>query len=114
MMPMLEAVDAAELARALAPLAPRFAEIRVFGSRATGRARRTSDLDLVVYGAEPETIDAVVDALDESLLPMTADVVRYEDITSDLLREHIARFSVPLPLSPGCNTLMRKGGACTA
>lgn len=93
----LDAVDLAEVVRALAPLRNGFHQVRVFGSRATGRSRRTSDLDLVVYGADPRTMRLIAEALDDSLLPMTADVVAYETITSDLLREHIDRVAIPLP-----------------
>jgi predicted nucleotidyltransferase len=95
---VIEPVDAVELRRALAPFRSRLREVRVFGSRATGRARRTSDLDLVVYGADPDTLDALTKALEASLLPMTVDVLAYETITSDLLRRHIDRVAKPLEL----------------
>lgn len=101
MTPIIEPVDLAELQRALTPLHDCFAGIKVFGSRATGRSRRTSDIDLVVYGAEPRGVRLIADALEESLLPMTVDVVAYETITSDLLRQHIDRFAKPLPLGEG-------------
>jgi predicted nucleotidyltransferase len=93
---VLEPVDAVELRRALLPFRSRVREIKVFGSRATGRARRTSDLDLVVYGADPDILDALTEALEESLLPMTVDIVAYEAITSDLLRQHVDRAAKPL------------------
>lgn len=97
----LEPVDLAELNHVLLPLRDRFDEVKVFGSRATGRSRRSSDLDLVVYGADRGTMSSIVDALEESLLPMTADVVAYETITSELLRSHIDRFAKPLPRQDG-------------
>lgn len=93
---LIEPADAAELRQALAPFRSRFHDIRVFGSRATGRAKRTSDIDLVVYGAEKDTISALTEALDESLLPMTADILAYETITSDVLRDHIDRWARPI------------------
>lgn len=96
----IEPVDLAELQLALRPLRGEFTDIRVFGSRATGRFRRSSDIDLVVYGASPATLSAIAERLDDSLLPMTADVVGYETITSDILREHIDRVALPLPRDP--------------
>lgn len=93
----LEPTDLAELIGALAPMRSAFDTIKVFGSRATGRSQRTSDLDLVVYGADRRTMRAIVEALEDSLLPMTADVVSYETIRSQLLREHIDRVAIPLP-----------------
>ena len=103
----IEPVDLAELRRVLAPLRSGFAEVRVFGSRATGRSRRTSDIDLVVYGADRATISSIVEALEDSVLPMTADVVPYETITSDLLRAHIDRVALPLPLGPALDAPSR-------
>lgn len=99
--PLLDAVDLAELRRVLTPLSDGFVDIRVFGSRATGRSRSTSDLDLVIYGADSRTICLIVDALEDSFLPMTVDLVAYETITSDLLRQHIDRVAKPLPLGEG-------------
>jgi len=97
---MLTAVDLAEVQCALLPLRSRFRDVKVFGSRATGRARRGSDLDLVVYGADRRTLRLIAEALEESFLPMTADVLAYEAITSDLLRNHIDQIAVRLPLEP--------------
>lgn len=97
--PAIEPVDLAELQRVLTPLRRGFRELKVFGSRATGRWLPTSDLDLVLYGADRRTVRAVVEALEDSFLPMTADVVAYETITSDVLRDHIDRCAVPLPLA---------------
>lgn len=54
------------------------AEFRVFGSRATGRARPYSDLDLLVI--KPERLSwqqrvALRDAFEASVLPFGVDVV---------------------------------------
>ena len=53
-------------------------EVRVFGSRATGRARPYSDLDLVVVGQGPIDIGILGRMLldfEDSDLPFTVDVV---------------------------------------
>ena len=58
-------------------------DVFVFGSRARGDYKKYSDLDLLLI-AEPEitpsTTQAMIDAFDESDLPVKVDVVRYEDI----------------------------------
>lgn len=55
-------------------------EIRVMGSRVTGRAKRFSDLDLVVMGEEPlalRTLAELRDAFDDSDLPFSVDIVEW-------------------------------------
>ncbi len=69
----------------------------VFGSRATGRARRHSDLDLAVSGT-PLTLreEAILDnAFEESDLPITVDIINLEQATG-LFRERIASELLPL------------------
>jgi predicted nucleotidyltransferase len=60
------------------------AQAWVFGSRATGRYRPTSDLDLLFM--KPDTIDwcaraRLHDAFDASELPFRVDVVTWADLT---------------------------------
>ncbi|MHB8370664.1 MAG: restriction endonuclease subunit S [Leptospirales bacterium] len=53
-------------------------EVWAFGSRVTGKATETSDLDLVIIGETPlafETLAALRDAFSESRLPYKVDVV---------------------------------------
>ena len=55
-------------------------EIRVMGSRVTGRAKPFSDLDLVVMGDEPlnlRTRGQLREAFDDSDLPFTVDIVEW-------------------------------------
>lgn len=71
--------------------------VYVFGSRATGRARRYSDLDLAVSGT-PLTLreEAILDnAFDESSLPITVDIINLEHATG-LFRERINSELLPL------------------
>lgn len=81
----------------LAPLAPRLARAALFGSRATGRWRPNSDIDLVLFG---DVTDADVDRpwtlFDESALDVSVDVVRYGSHLHPPLREHIDRCAVTL------------------
>lgn len=87
----------AELWRVLDQHRGQFSSVRVFGSRATGRARRASDIDLVLTGVTASVLGRIEDDLEESLLPMTVDVLAYEDISSDVLRDHIDRAALVLP-----------------
>lgn len=57
--------------------------VYAFGSRAFGQARRYSDLDLAVAGEKPlraaHRCD-LIDAFDESMLPIEVDVVDLNDV----------------------------------
>ena len=72
--------------------------VYVFGSRATGRARRASDLDLVVGGPDLSIREhALLDeAFEESDLPMCVDVVPLAQ-AKGIFRKRIEREWVPLP-----------------
>jgi predicted nucleotidyltransferase len=70
----------------------------VFGSRATGRARRRSDLDLAIGGDAPlgRRIKANLRyAFDESDLPIEVDVVDLTDATG-IFRTRIENEWIPL------------------
>jgi predicted nucleotidyltransferase len=52
-------------------------QVRVFGSRITGKAKKFSDLDLVVMGENPLTlslVSALAEDFTESDLPFKVDV----------------------------------------
>jgi predicted nucleotidyltransferase len=70
-------------------------EVRIFGSRATGRAKPCSDLDLVVMGEEKISDLSLADvahAFEESDLPFRVDVIHWADAPASL-REAIVRSS---------------------
>ena len=79
-------------------------EVRVFGSRATGTARRASDLDLAISApaaSHREWAD-LCDALENAPLIYELDLVRAEQTTNERLQEKIAREGVtvfPIPAS---------------
>jgi type I restriction enzyme S subunit len=57
-----------------------------FGSRANGKARLYSDLDIVIYGARPLSLDKLAllrEAFDESDLPYKVDIVDYLTISKE-------------------------------
>ena len=67
----------------LAELLPRSAEVWVFGSRATGRARRYSDLDLAIDAGRPLTLDEIAglaEAFSDSDLPYKVDLADWRNI----------------------------------
>lgn len=75
---------------------PCVGSVHLFGSRATGHARRTSDIDLAI-SAPGATIDewlALTDALDEAPIIYEFDVVRTERAHNPWLLERIAREGV--------------------
>jgi len=70
----------------------------VFGSRATGRARRYSDLDLVIDAGRRLTVDEsarLAEAFSDSDLPYRVDVVDWHAI-DNRFRQVIAGERVPL------------------
>ena len=70
---------------------PRGARVWVFGSRAGGRARRYSDLDLAIDAGRRLTLDKVAilgEAFGESDLPFKVDLVDWHGI-SNRFRERI-------------------------
>ena len=73
-------------------------EVRLFGSRATGHARRASDIDLAI-SAPDATADqwlALTEALEEAPIIYEVDVVRTERAHNPRLIEKIAREGLPI------------------
>ncbi len=73
-------------------------EVRLFGSRATGHARRTSDIDLAI-SAHDATTDQwleLVDALDEAPIIYEFDLVRIDRAQDPRLVEKVAREGVSI------------------
>src|SRR5438477_13074259 len=62
---------------------PATAKIWVFGSRASGRARRYSDLDLAIDAGRPLTLDEIAglaEAFSDSDLPYKVDLADWRNI----------------------------------
>ncbi len=85
------------LRRIFACFAGRIERVDLFGSRATGKFRPNSDIDLAIHG------DLTVDELarlrgmfEESSLPVSVDAVLYGTIAHPPLKEHIDRVAMPL------------------
>ena len=85
------------LREVLAPFAASIEKIGLFGSRATGKARPNSDIDLVLYGLrDQKTLDRIHTLFTESLLPVTVDVQAYDLIQYQPLKQHIDDHMQPL------------------
>lgn len=66
--------------------------VALFGSRATGRARPNSDIDLVLYGpVAGATVDQLHRRFEDSLLPVSVDLLVYDRIEHAPLKAHIDR-----------------------
>jgi uncharacterized protein len=64
--------------------------VALFGSRATGRARPNSDIDL--YGPVAEaTVDQLHRRFEDSFLPVSVDLLVYDRIDDAPLKAHIDR-----------------------
>jgi len=65
------------------------AEVRVFGSRVTGNARRFSDIDIALVEPEridPRRIEELKDALSESDIPYRVDVLDWNAVSESFRR----------------------------
>lgn len=97
----LDTRDRKELERVFAPIRASRAgvEFKLFGSRARGDARRTSDIDIALYSPSAiPTADmaALREALEESRVPFRVDLVDYAKADSEL-RAAIDSESIPWP-----------------
>lgn len=75
---------------------PAVQEVRVFGSRANGTARRASDLDLAISAPTASATEwaDLCDALENAPLIYDLDLVRPEQTDNERLKERIAREGV--------------------
>ena len=62
--------------------------VKLFGSRARGDYRETSDIDLAI-GCERDLRGVLREAFEQSKLPYTFDIVLYEDLAHGTLRNRI-------------------------
>ena len=70
----------------------------LFGSRALGRARLGSDLDLVAKGETltRHDVSRLWLAIEDLDLPVNTDLLLYHKITSEELKDHIDRVGIEL------------------
>jgi predicted nucleotidyltransferase len=79
-----------EIKRILYPFAGNIESVGFFGSRATGKYRPNSDIDMVIYGDLSEkNTDRIATLFGDSKLPVKVDVIAYNHITYPTLKAHI-------------------------
>ena len=72
-------------------------EAILFGSRAKGNYKPGSDIDLAVKGfVSKDVLSILLTAFEETILPYFVDVVVYDNIKNEALREHIDRVGVSI------------------
>lgn len=74
---------------------PDIEAVMIFGSRALGNYKKGSDVDIAVKGRNLS--DAMIRAIqfelnEETQIPYFFDVLHYESLTNDALRQHIDEF----------------------
>lgn len=72
---------------------PEIEQVILYGSRAMGRERPGSDIDLVILGPQftHQQLLRLLTKLDDLMLPYSFDLCRQQDITNPDLLEHIKR-----------------------
>ncbi len=80
---------------------PQVVEARLFGSRAKGNYKSGSDIDVVLFleteqsNSRTKVVNELHDHLEEALpLPYFFDIVDYDSINNDALKEHVDRVGV--------------------
>lgn len=77
---------------------PAINEVVIFGSRATGKYKKASDVDLALKGRNSKSVGIDVVAKvkylleEETLMPYFFDVVDYARVTNDELKAQIDQF----------------------
>jgi predicted nucleotidyltransferase len=81
--------------KVLSPYREKIQKVILFGSRATGKSRPSSDIDLAIEGdLTGKDLANIKISFEESSLPVEVDVVLYNKIQSELLKKHIRRVGV--------------------
>ena len=91
---VLPAEDLAVIRRVLTAT-PGLGRAVVFGSRAKGNAKPGSDIDLAVWG-QVDVTHLTAQLQDEGPLPYLFDVVPYETLRHEALKEHIDRVGIEI------------------
>lgn len=75
---------------------PNIENVILYGSRATGNFRNSSDIDLTLDGDSVEWQEflAIEREIDDLLLPWKVDLSLYHQIDNQELREHIDRVGI--------------------
>ena len=85
-----------DIIRAVLKRHPNVTEAILFGSRAKGNHKISSDVDIAIKGSGLELSPPLIsgELNDETPLPYTFDVVNYETLDNPDLKEHIQRVGI--------------------
>ena len=73
---------------------PSIAEAILFGSRAMGRQKKGSDVDIAVKGVDIHIAQISHELNSESPLPYYFDILDYNSLESKQLKDHIDRIGI--------------------
>lgn len=72
---------------------PQIKEVKIFGSRAKGNYKLSSDIDLALFGnINDKLLRHIASELDELPTPYQFDVINYNDIDNENLKNNIDKF----------------------
>ena len=72
---------------------PQIKEDKIFGSRAKGNYKHSSDIDLALFGnIDDKLLRHIASELDELPTPYQFDVLNYNDIDNENLKNNIDKF----------------------
>ncbi len=72
---------------------PQIKEIKIFGSRAKGNYKPSSDIDLALFGnIDDKLLRHIAFELDELPTPYQFDLLNYSDINNENLKNSIDKF----------------------
>ena len=85
---------------------PELTEVKLFGSRATGRATAHSDIDLATMGIVNEhRLGRLALDLEDIPIPQQCDLQAYETIASIPLKQHIDAFGITIYKKPNSSNV---------
>ena len=69
----------------------------IFGSRAKGNSKSNSDIDIAVFGnIDFISVEKIISDLEELPMIQKFDVLAYNDIKNNALKQHIDRVGIPI------------------
>ena len=79
---------------------PELTEVLLYGSRATGKSRLRSDIDIVTRGLAPHRLGRLTLDLEDTNIPQNFDVQAYESIEYLPLKAHIDSMGISIYKRP--------------
>ncbi len=96
----------------LQPYANKIQSVGLFGSRATGRFRPNSDIDMVIYCTLTEReVNSIWTEFEECYLPISVDIYAYDLIENSAFKSHIDAVVQTLFTQQDLQSAARKGAS---